>query len=160
METRRVIDFYQDPGHGWIKVRRAELVSLGIDEDITGYSYQDNDGGWVYLEEDCDASTFLKAYRKENPNTKVVLNEIHCNGESFIRALPHYKYKDPDDAEVIHGSDIARIYTLKTMYDQDSIGFTANGKEYRLKVDELHNLINGVAFLAQTKRKHTYLTVI
>ena len=160
METRRVIDYYQDPGHGWIKVRRAELVSLGIDEDITGYSYQD-DSGLVYLEEDCDASRFIGAYRRENPNTKVVFNKIHCNGESFIRALPHYEYKDPDEAEVVHGSDIARIYTLNMeKYDNSCIALVANGKEYRMKVSEIHNLINGVAFLAQTKRKHTYLSVI
>lgn len=51
--------FYEDPGHGWLAVKRAELIALGIAEKITAYSYQR--GATVYLEEDCDADTFIKA---------------------------------------------------------------------------------------------------
>lgn len=54
-------DFISDPGHGWLKVKRSELVRLGIDQQITGYSYQR--GGDVYLEEDYDAELFIKAKR-------------------------------------------------------------------------------------------------
>jgi len=51
--------FHSDAGHGWLAVKRTELVKLGILDKITPYSYQR--GGTVYLEEDCDAGTFLDA---------------------------------------------------------------------------------------------------
>jgi len=54
-------DFISDPGHGWLKVKRSELVRLGIDQQITGYSYQRGDD--VYLEEDCDAELFITTKR-------------------------------------------------------------------------------------------------
>lgn len=55
---------YSDPGHGWGKVPRALLVELGISDKITPHSYQRGD--FVYLEEDCDLSTFFTAYRDVN----------------------------------------------------------------------------------------------
>lgn len=54
-------DFISDPGHGWLKVKRSELVRLGIDQQITGCSYQRGDD--VYLEEDCDAELFIETKR-------------------------------------------------------------------------------------------------
>lgn len=53
---------HSDAGHGWLAVKRAELVRLGILDKITHYSYQR--GKTVYLEEDCDFSTFF-ARKKE-----------------------------------------------------------------------------------------------
>jgi hypothetical protein len=55
------LDYIQDPGHGWIKVSRKLLQQLGIEHKITHYSYQRGD--YVYLEEDCDASTFQAAMK-------------------------------------------------------------------------------------------------
>jgi len=52
--------FYNDPGHGWLAVKRKFLIELGILEKITSYSYQR--GNTVYLEEDLDMDTFFKAY--------------------------------------------------------------------------------------------------
>ena len=51
--------FFTDPGHGWLRVKRAELVALGIAEKISAFSYMHND--YAYLEEDCDAGIFLQA---------------------------------------------------------------------------------------------------
>ena len=31
--------FYTDPGHGWLAVKRQELIDLDIIEKISGYSY-------------------------------------------------------------------------------------------------------------------------
>jgi hypothetical protein len=47
-----VYDFYEDPGHGWAKVKRAVIDKLGIAEEVSSYSYQRGD--FVYLEEDGD----------------------------------------------------------------------------------------------------------
>ena len=58
MKTKTYI-FHTDPGHGWLAVKRDELIRLGILYKITPYSYQK--GSTVYLEEDCDASFFIQA---------------------------------------------------------------------------------------------------
>jgi hypothetical protein len=52
--------FYEDARHGWLQVPYSMLVALGIQDKITGYSYQK--GNMVYLEEDLDAVTFWNAY--------------------------------------------------------------------------------------------------
>jgi hypothetical protein len=60
MRTQKVFTLYADNGHAWAKVPREMLVQLGIVKDITHYSYQRGD--YVYLEEDGDLDTFVKAY--------------------------------------------------------------------------------------------------
>ena len=55
--------FYNDPGHGWLAVKRKLLIELNILEKITSYSYQR--GNTVYLEEDLDMDTFFKAYESK-----------------------------------------------------------------------------------------------
>jgi hypothetical protein len=52
-------DFVHDAGHGWMRVRRDQLVSLGLQNNISRYSYQSGD--WCWLEEDCDAPLFIRA---------------------------------------------------------------------------------------------------
>jgi hypothetical protein len=42
----------------------SELDQLGIHDDITDYSYEDN--LYAYLEEDCDLTTFLKAKERKH----------------------------------------------------------------------------------------------
>ena len=60
-----------DAGHEWLAVKKQELVDLNIADKITEYSYVK--GETVYLEGDCDAATFIEAYRNKNgvePKTK------------------------------------------------------------------------------------------
>jgi hypothetical protein len=57
---KSIYKFYSDAGHGWLAVKRSELVRLGIDGGISNYSYQNGDT--VYLEEDSDLNKFLTAY--------------------------------------------------------------------------------------------------
>ena len=59
MRKARPYIYFTDPGHGWLRVKRAELENLGIAGYITPYSYAK--GQWVYLEEDLDMATFMKA---------------------------------------------------------------------------------------------------
>lgn len=54
--------FTADPGHGWLVVPVKDLVSLGIVEDVSPYSYLSPRGGKAYLEEDADAPKFVAAY--------------------------------------------------------------------------------------------------
>lgn len=51
--------YYEDPGHGWMEVPLSEIKALGIESEISSYSYKRGDN--VYLEEDSDRTTFLKA---------------------------------------------------------------------------------------------------
>ena len=73
--------FMADPGHGWLSVKRAELVRLGLIEKISRFSYQKGDS--VYLEEDCDASLFLA--EKRNRNESFTIKESHTNRNHWIR---------------------------------------------------------------------------
>jgi len=79
MKTYR---FYSDPGHGWLAVKRDELIRLGILDQISSYSYQR--GETVYLEEDCDASTFIAAKTKANEGLQ--FQESHTDNSSPIRS--------------------------------------------------------------------------
>lgn len=80
------VKFYSDPGHGWAAVKRQVLYQLGITDKITMYSYQK--GGTVYLEEDCDLTTFLNAVKARGDF--VELQEKHTEGRSPIRNYSRY----------------------------------------------------------------------
>jgi len=60
----RKYDFYSDPSHGWLKVKRQELIDLGIKDKISGYSYEKGDA--VFLEEDSDAPKFMDAWEAKH----------------------------------------------------------------------------------------------
>lgn len=60
----RKFNFFCDPSHGWLAVKRPELVELGIETQISGYSYQKGD--YVYLEEDSDAPKFMDAWEAKH----------------------------------------------------------------------------------------------
>lgn len=55
-ETRRL---YQDNGHAWLRVRRSELESMQLLDEISRFSYEHLT--WVYLEEDQDMGIYIKA---------------------------------------------------------------------------------------------------
>lgn len=56
-----MLRFISDPGHGWLEVPMATIRYLRIEDKISGFSYRKGD--MAYLEEDCDAPTFIDAYR-------------------------------------------------------------------------------------------------
>lgn len=58
-ETPRQYRLFEDSGHAWLEVPRADVVASGA--DISAYSYYDEDTGMAYLEEDCDMPAFLRA---------------------------------------------------------------------------------------------------
>ena len=81
-------DFITDPGHGWLKVKRSELRILGIDQQITSYSYQR--GEYVYLEEDYDALLFIKT-KKERNQTVRFRERNAAYRVSRVRNYEHYR---------------------------------------------------------------------
>jgi len=83
----KTFTFYSDEGHGWLKVTRAMIDSLGVAELISPYSYQKDD--FVYLEEDCDAEVFLVAYKRKyglSPHFR----DIHSGRNRRIRNYEKY----------------------------------------------------------------------
>lgn len=86
------IVFHEDPGHGWLQVPHALLISLKIANKITGYSYKDSN--YAYLEEDCDLSTFMRALRIEPGSELQKEFWRHCPQEfkenTPIRNKRHY----------------------------------------------------------------------
>lgn len=81
--------FYADPGHAWLAVPLNALEDLKIAEDISQYSYQSKSGDVVYLEEDMDAGTFIRAFKKKYgfaPNWIETYND-----NSHVRKLERYE---------------------------------------------------------------------
>ena len=54
--------FYAEPGHGWLEIPAKLVEESGA--EISGYSYRAN--GNVYLEEDEDLTTYLRAAGVKN----------------------------------------------------------------------------------------------
>lgn len=83
------LHFYSDPAHGWLKVSLKELERLGIADKITPCSYVR--GQYAYLEEDCDAPLYMKAYKEAHGGeVKFEVEEHTTNGESRIRNYESY----------------------------------------------------------------------
>jgi hypothetical protein len=61
--------FHSDPGHGWMAVKLSELKMFNIADKISSYSYVK--GKTAYLEEDCDAMTFIQAAKERGIEVKV-----------------------------------------------------------------------------------------
>jgi hypothetical protein len=81
--------FHADSGHGWMQVGRGALSAVGMKpSDFSRYSYRSGDGELFYLEEDCDAGKFCRAYEAKFGKAPQFL-EHYQDGESFIRSLPH-----------------------------------------------------------------------
>jgi hypothetical protein len=84
----KAIKFYQDPGHGWIAVPSGALALAGLTKnDFTSCSYQSKKGTMLYLEEDCDATTFVQAF-EVTFGFKPYFIEQHSNKRHWIRSLP------------------------------------------------------------------------
>ena len=80
------LTFYTDPGHGWLEVPNDLLKMVLPNLDISHYSYMK--GHEVYLEEDADATKFLKAAKEQGYEVKI--HESNTNSESRIRRYKPY----------------------------------------------------------------------
>jgi hypothetical protein len=79
--------FYCDPGHGWLKVSKADCFDIGLwGTDFSAYSYQN--GAALYLEEDSDAGIFLDAYRAAHGELPTI-KESYSESHSEIRRMQH-----------------------------------------------------------------------
>ena len=101
--------FFEDSGHGWLEVPIALCRELGLAHAITGYSYCKGDN--LYLEEDCDAGTFVKAWEAatgkewyvkradgyyDRPNEKRVYHDGSSPVRNYLNAIPADLLQKPD----------------------------------------------------------------
>jgi hypothetical protein len=90
MKKVKKLMFFEDPGHGWCRVRRAEKLFQKVAKEITSYSYQRGD--YVYLEEDYDLGLYYKACVEAGYEIQWVHN-IARERSSKIRSYQHYTYQ-------------------------------------------------------------------
>jgi hypothetical protein len=72
---------HSDPGHAWLAVKLSEIKMLGIETEISSYSYVK--GKTAYLEEDCDAGKFIQAMQAKG--IEVEVKDGACRERSPIR---------------------------------------------------------------------------
>lgn len=81
-----VLDFYEDPGHGWLAVPLALLARLDLLDKVSSYSYMR--GRFAHLEEDCDYSLFALAMR--DAGLSFTVRQRRTDNRSRIRNYCHY----------------------------------------------------------------------
>ena len=81
------LDFFSDPGHGWLKVKRKLLFKFHLHTSITRCSYQY--GEYVYLEEDLDAQLLLRTL--EDNDIAFQIREHNTNRTSRIRGYERFE---------------------------------------------------------------------
>lgn len=80
------LHYYNDPGHGWVKVKRDLLDRLGIAEKVSPYSYEYGDH--AYLEEDCDTTLLLNTLDERGIKWELIRH--YSNKQSRIRGYNSY----------------------------------------------------------------------
>lgn len=86
--------FYYDAAHGWLEVTDEDVRQVGLTRnDFSAYSYTYGDK--LYLEEDCDATTFVIAYEKIHGKIKTV--SLEDGYDSPIRSMPRLKIEHDFD---------------------------------------------------------------
>jgi hypothetical protein len=105
----KALTFYQDGGHGWLKVPKKDLENLGIADKITRFSYMYGDH--AYLEEDCDLATYLRALK------------IIDNGDSGERLKEFWERVRTQDSSMSRNGSRVRSY---------------DGYEYHTEEDKKH----------------------
>lgn len=69
-----------DPPHSWLAVPFEMLKRLGLEHQISKYSYISEDRQIIFLEEDCDAPKFIK---KIEEIFKVPFNDFNVEEQSM-----------------------------------------------------------------------------
>ena len=113
--------YFQDPGHGWVRVPVSLLEELGLIEKITTYSFVKGD--YAYLEEDQDASTWVAAMKAANKDFTLV--EKHTNNSSTIRNYPSFSKANIDLFKAIQVG--AHFYGYNTTTKKQDLRLTIIG---------------------------------
>ena len=81
-----MLNYISDDGHGWLEV---SLKDYPLAQDhATGYGYLSLDGTKIYLEEDCEMTSFLRSIGCTGFDSSLI-KEVRHYGSSVIRSFPH-----------------------------------------------------------------------
>lgn len=87
-DPKQVLTYFQDPGHGWLRVPFWMLEKLKIEP--TTCSYRSNQLKMAYLEEDLDMGSFLKAFSAFY-GFDPMIKEQFIEDRIFIRNLDRFQ---------------------------------------------------------------------
>ena len=76
--------YYSTPRHGYFKVDGDDMRDLKISQSLSYYSYYNEDDDIFYLEEDCDASLFMKRCELDGITVNVTDDDIDSEAEEKI----------------------------------------------------------------------------
>ena len=92
--THSTFTFHYDSGHAWLAVNYKDMKAAGLEpKDFSSFSYYQ--GVTYFLEEDCDATTFARAWeaRFGYPSIK----EVDDGDRSPIREMLRNTARDEQD---------------------------------------------------------------
>ena len=91
--------YYSDPGHGWVRVPRRLILELGIENEISSFSYMNSK--FIYLEEDSDASIFAEALIAQGSDWDAWrdLMSDKYSERTKIRAMDNYEHLTANQLE-------------------------------------------------------------
>jgi hypothetical protein len=89
----RPLVWHSDGGHEWLEVPLKELCRVNVADQISQYSYIEQDRGIVFLEGDCDVATYVQAAYAIDGCTPLDENmtAVHHKYDAPCRSLPRYK---------------------------------------------------------------------
>lgn len=77
--TTTYFKFHFDPGHGWLEVTPKQIRDVGLNiSDFSIYSYKK--GNRLFLEEDCDASKFILAFKAKFGDA-IAFKDLYTKGD-------------------------------------------------------------------------------
>ena len=89
---------HSDPGHGWLEVTLQDVRKALLDtSDFSQFSFIR--GEKLYLEEDCDATLFIRCW--EHHVGPVTIAEKYSHYDHWIRSLTRIKTDIFIDDEII-----------------------------------------------------------
>jgi hypothetical protein len=160
-------DFFADPGHGWVRVPMTLIEKLGIKDEISHFSYVRGDK--VYLEEDGDLGTFIKAMKKINK--RIEFREHHTDKSSRIRNYDMYPAKkkitpfettkmDKVKITAIEGSKLLNNQTCKELMKVMSEGTSETlNKLQKSGISEQESIDTIKKIFDTTKEKDTIMLI-
>ena len=60
---KKQFTFHDDAAHGWLEVTYKDITDLNIQNEISEFSYINRITEKIYLEEDCDYTLFINAFK-------------------------------------------------------------------------------------------------
>lgn len=142
------LNAFSDGGHGWLCVKRKMLIDLGILDQITGCSFQRGES--VYLEEDQDLTTFVKAFEAKNCKPGETWKDYiemvtKCSDRSAVRGYARFRINPPPTLEPgkkfrLYDGEFTALY----LQGKNWIAEKTTGGRYKITARQLDEITEAV----------------